>query len=286
MILRKITAFVMVLILALSALPCAQAAKKKAKATATPEPEVISARIEEPPEQISNMLDIAYTEWEETAGKKLAKSNKYTKWWNNYKWEWCAGFVTWCMLEAGIPQDFKDDVKKLPEGSVRGIYHVKASSPGKMLEGYLHLHRTTMMPQKGYVVMYGEASNRYIHVGIIYDVQPLEDGKYRITTVEGNMANTVRMYVYDYDMNAEKQKNITAVPTEERDREEAKNFTYKIRTKSGNSKVKWYVNCFLMPWVPGEDEASSVDGADPDALSVSGLTGLTGKNSLPARSGE
>ncbi len=221
----------------------------KSKATVTPPPVEITSELVDPPEQIARLLDIVYEEWVQTAGKSLPdKGNKYQTWWNNYKWEWCAGFVTWCMLEAGIPQASKDEVFAMPEEAPEAIYHVKASSPGKMLAGYEHFHRTTRMPQKGFIIVYGVKSNGYNHVGFVYDVQQLADGKYRLTTIEGNMSDTVKMYVYDYDMNAEKKKCITAVPEEEQTEDESpRNFTYKIR-KNGNDK--WYINYFLMPWIP------------------------------------
>lgn len=246
---NKILSLLLIFIMLLSVSSSSLAAKSKA--TPTPPPIEITEEVLDPPEEIATMLSIAEEEWETTAGKKLKKSNKYTKWWNNYEWEWCAGFVTWCMLEAGIPQDFKEEITKTEESSIEGLYHVKASSPGRMLEGYLHMHRTTEVPQKGFVVLYGVSSNKYVHVGIIIDVQPLGNGRFRLTTIEGNMSNTVKKYVYDYDMFAEnKQKNISAVPAEEQTEEEAKNFTYKTRSDSKNKKNKWYVNCFFMPWLP------------------------------------
>ena len=234
----------------LCAMPNALAAKK-AKATPTPAPVDIITSVVQPPEAIQQVLDIAYQEWVTTEGKALKKQgNKYQTWWNNYKWEWCAGFVTWCMLEAGIPQEFKDDIFDMEEGEPStGIFHTKASSPGKMLAGYEHMHRTTRVPQKGFIICYGVKSNGYVHVGFVYDVEELGGGRYRLTTIEGNMSNTVKMYVYDYDMNAEKKNCITAIPEELQTREESKNFTYKLR-KDGKSK--WYVNYFLMPWLPDE----------------------------------
>ena len=111
------------------------------------------------------------------------------------------------------------------------------------------MHRTSAIPQKGYVVLYGEGSNKYVHVGIVYDVEDRGSGVYRLTCIEGAMKNTVRMFIYDYDSNAEKKKNIMLVPKEERTGEETKIFTYGNHVKN----KKWYVNCFLMPWVPGDD---------------------------------
>ena len=79
---------------------------------------------------------------------------------------------------------------------------------------------------------------------------PNADGTYRLSCIEGATMNTVRMYVYDYNPAAEKrEKNISLVPQEERTETESKTFTYK---RHGNDK-SWYVNTFLMPWVPEEE---------------------------------
>lgn len=63
------------------------------------------------------------------------------------------------------------------------------------------------MPQPGFLLVYGCSFNKTIHVALVYDVKDLGDGKYRITTLEGNMASRVKMYIHDYDMNAEVNTN-------------------------------------------------------------------------------
>lgn len=250
---KRIPAFLMAVLLLCSTACGALAAKSKA--TPTPAPVEIDPEIAEPPESIQNLLDIALQDWKDTNGKDQGEKNKYTTWFNNYKWgrnAWCAGFVTWCMLEAGLPNTTYNDIKKLEDPEVPApIFHMKESAPKKMFLGYQKFHRTTLYPQKGFVILYGENSNNYVHVGLVYDVVPLGEGKYRLTTLEGAMKNTVRMFVFDYDMNAEnKKKNISLVPEDERTEEESKIFTYDYH-KSG--KKIWHVNCFLMPWVPGDD---------------------------------
>ena len=226
----------------------------KSKATPTPAPAEIGTEVVDPPEAIRRLLDVAYNEWVTVDGKDQGKKNKYTTWFNNYEWgknTWCAGFVTWCMLEAEIPQSTRDEIKASYEEGVAPapVYHVKASSPGKMAPGYLYMHRTSSVPQKGFVVLYGENSNKYVHVGIVYDVEDRGAGVYRLTCIEGAMKNTVRMFVYDYDSTAETKKNIVLLPDEDRTEEETKTFTYGLHKKN----ARWYVNCFLMPWVPGDD---------------------------------
>ncbi len=250
--------FLLIAVCVLLVAPQAEAASKKAKATPTPAPVEIEREVVEPPETIRNMLDIAWQEWDSLKGKALPKSNKYTKWWNNYEWEWCAGFVTWCMLEADVPQETQQNILAWEEGEVSGMMHCKASAPARLLQAYLHMHRTTNIPQKGFIILYGEETNKTVHVGIVYDVEKLPDGKYRLTTIEGNMSKTVKMYIFDYDPDKEysiKNKypdnsNVTAVPEEERTGEVTKYRTYDIHVKSKNKKKPWYVNCFLMPWVP------------------------------------
>ena len=228
--------------------PSLSLAAKKPKPTATPAPLDILQELQEPPEEIRHMLDIAYTEWETLQGKKLPKSNKYTKWWNNYEWGWCAGFVTWCMLEAGIPTELEDEILKQPEASQEGIFCVRGSSPAKYEHAFLHMNRTTMVPQKGFVILYGKkGKNGKWHEGIVYDVQPLGDGKYRLTTLEGNVNSSVWMFVHDYDMNVEKKYgNISLVPADEQIQWDDKAFSYKY---TYNDK-DMYVSMFLMPWIP------------------------------------
>lgn len=52
-----------------------------AKATPTPPPVAISTEAPvQPPEQIQQVLDIAYNEWAELDGKTLKNVNKYTEW--------------------------------------------------------------------------------------------------------------------------------------------------------------------------------------------------------------
>ena len=239
------------------------AALAATKATPTPPPIEIDPALTEPPAQIQTMLDIAYREWQEVNGANLGDQNKYTKWRNNYKWEWCAGFVTWCLLEAGIPMEELADIRAKEDENdhwhTDGLYHVKEGSPGKLVRGYQIMERTTMVPQKGFIIIYGCSYNKVIHAALVYDVEDLGGGKYRLTTLEGNIKNSIRMYIRDYDMNAEvntnktKSTNLTEVPEEERTLAESDILDYSIMTgKVGGKTYTYYVNRFLMPWVPGD----------------------------------
>ena len=227
--------------------------------TATPEPLRIPAQVSEPPEVIQAMIGTARAEWEKVGGKALPKSNKYTQWVNDAEWGWCAGFTSWCAMKAGVPQESLSRILKRPEGEADPVFSCSAVSPGKLLRAFQHMHRTTMIPRKGFFVLYGDRTNFTTHVGLVWDVQLLENGKYRLTTIEGNMRSAVRMYIADYvpvDVYAEQHhkprtSNLSAVPEDERDGEDTKARTYHIRV-SDTDGSDWYVTCFLMTWMPDD----------------------------------
>ena len=259
----RVIAFVLMLMLLC---PAALAAK----ATPTPAPVEIATTLAEPPAEIRNVLDIAYAQYVEVDGKNIGDVNKYTEWrGKGYKFQWCAGFVTWCMMEAGIPMmtmaDFQSEAKKSEDGLVHreGLFHCEEAGQGKLLNAYQLMERTTMMPQKGFIVIYGTSWNEAVHAALVYDVEELGDGKYRITTLEGNVkngknANSITMYVRDYDMNFEvnpnqkKSTNLSAVPEEERTVEGADYSLMEGPPTSGYKSQMYYVYRFLMPWVPGD----------------------------------
>ena len=164
------------------------------------------------------------------------------------------------MIQAGIPMEENKNIK---EGEVEGLFHVKEAGVGKLYDGYGKLNRITRVPQKGYIAVYGNegsgGSTPYYHVGLVYDVEKLSDGKYRITTIEGNVkGHTIRMFVRDYDMNLASDKKLkvddmSLVPQEERDREETNIFSYGY----AYSKKHMYITIFLMPWIPEESAEES-----------------------------
>mgnify|MGYP003209058347 CR=1 FL=1 len=78
-----------------------------AKATPTPPPVAISTEAPvQPPEQIQQVLDIAYNEWKELDGKTLKNVNKYTEWrGKGIGFGWCGGYITWCMMQANVEME-------------------------------------------------------------------------------------------------------------------------------------------------------------------------------------
>jgi len=234
------------------------AAEKKKKAAEDVIRPITTEVVREVPETIQKVLDLAYDQLIEVNGKNLGEKNKYTKWRNNYKFGWCGGFITWCMLQFDIPMEEKN---KIEEGEVEGIVHVKEADVSKLNTGYRKMNRITNVPQKGFLCVYGNVgkggTGKYYHIGLVYDVVKLSEGKYRITTIEGNVTGkTVRMYIRDYDMNLAAdpklvKKDMTLVPKEERDQEESKIFSYGYAYKNR----QMYISHFLMPWIPEEEPA-------------------------------
>ena len=227
--------------------------------TATPAPVRIAGGIMEPPDVILDMIGIARAEWEALGGKKLPRSNKYTQWVNDAEWGWCAGFTSWCAMKAGVPQESLSRILEKPEGESDPVFSCSAVSPAKLLRAFQHMHRTTMIPRKGFFVIYGDRSNFTVHIGLVCDAELLETGKYRLTTIEGNMANAVRMYIADYEpvdvyyeqQGLPKTGNLSAVPESEREGvvNEARSYRLRVSDTDGSD---WYVTCFLMTWIPGD----------------------------------
>ena len=226
--------------------------------TATPEPLPIPQEVLDPPELVQSMIDVALSEWMSVGGKALPKSNKYTKWVNDSEWGWCAGFTSWCAMQAGIPAESLAQILKHPEGESDPVFTCSAVSPGKLLRAFQHMHRTTMIPQKGFFILYGDRRNYSTHIGLVCDVQLLGNGNYRLTTIEGNMKSSVRMYIADYEPidvyheqnHLPKKSNLSEIPEEEKDGENTISRTYHIRVSDVDGS-DWYVTCFLMTWIPG-----------------------------------
>ena len=258
-------AFTLLLALLLLCSSSALAAKKKEAPVAR---QITTDVVEEIPETIQKVLDLAYEQWVETDGAELKKKNKYTEWRNKYEYGWCGGFITWLMLQLDIPQA---EHKKVPKGEIEGLYHVKEAGVGKLFTGYEKINRITRIPQKGFIAVFGTSKavkgsgvTPYYHVGLVYDVEKLEEGLYRITTIEGNVntpgddthkktTHTIRMFTRDYHLNAEKKAdNMTLVPEAERTKEENALFSYGY---TYDNKYLYHT-IFLMPWIPEETGSS------------------------------
>ncbi len=272
-LIKRLTVLLLVLFLSMD-IPAAFAKTKPAPTL--PPPEVPEEILQEIPAAIRDVLDLAYAGLLEVNGQELKKKNKYTKWRNNYEFGWCGGFITWCMLENGIPMF---DEGKAPKEEVPGLIHMKAAGVGKIYTGFERMNRVSFIPQKGFIAVYGNTDKKYgvsefYHVGLVYDVERLPDGAYRLTTIEGNVTlnftdsegtrhkagHTVRMYTRDYHPGTEKKKDdLTLVPETERTRDESITFSYDYTYNNPSM----YISYFLMPWVPGDPELELVPAEVP-----------------------
>ena len=125
----------------------------------------------------------------------------------------------------------------------------------KLDTGYTNMDRITQTdPRPGYLVIYGYRDHKessaypYAHVGLVTDVKDLGDGKFLISTVEGNLSSRIKRFTYVYDSNipANKAKpnaktnlNMFDAPDDvprEQDIQYTPHQTY------------WYVTEFCMTW--------------------------------------
>jgi hypothetical protein len=172
-----------------------------------------------PTELMKKAIAIAENEFVTLDLGGIRKANKYTKWYSGkdgVAFGWCGAFVGWCFEEAGVPMSRVGKAEKVDENAT---YAISEAAVGKILKGYQKMERTTNIPRPGYMVIYSVTNKSYnnIHTGLVVDVQDLQDGRYLLTTIEGNVSNTVKKYQYYYDSSeeaAQKQENMQALPSD------------------------------------------------------------------------
>ncbi|MCE5344315.1 MAG: CHAP domain-containing protein [Eubacteriales bacterium] len=179
------------------------------------------------PESVKAFVYVARREFYETARSRLPKYNKYTKWYYGKKKEvgWCAVFTIWCANASGNNPIDENDAPSVADGAT---VYFREGQVGNQYDAFQSLGRFTGIPRPGYLVIYGDLNNNYrtIHTGIVVNVEDRGEGSYRVTTVEGNMSNTVKSYTYLYDSNRDNhtvgvekglklQKNMSVLPQEE-----------------------------------------------------------------------
>ena len=203
------------------------------------------------PDEISGAIDLAFTQWTEDAQEgtkkfsRLGKYNKYSYWQcgsgSGCDIGWCGAFLGYVYDNAGIPMDVP--AESVPhEGGIP--YSVRAAGVGKIYTGFSNMERLSMVPRPGYFVIYGQQKGyAYKHIGLVVDADELEDGKYLIKTIEGNMSSTIRRYCYLFD-SGETVKNLKPCPDEY------------IRDDAGINAYQhvsnWNITAFCQTWLPGE----------------------------------
>ena len=179
------------------------------------------------PERIKALIYVARREFYLNQRARMPKYNQYTKWYYGKKKEvgWCSVFTIWCANASGIEPVQEETLATVP---AKGVVLFREGQVGNQYDGFSKLGRFTDVPRPGYLVIYGDLSNGYrtTHIGVVVDAVDQGDGLYRVTTVEGNMSNTVKSYTYLYDANkanstvgVEKgkklQKNMSVLPAEQ-----------------------------------------------------------------------
>ncbi len=179
------------------------------------------------PESIKAFVYVARREYYQNARARLPKYNQYTKWYYGKKKEvgWCAVFTIWCANASGNNPIDETEAPNVADGAT---VYFREGQVGNQYDAFQSLGRFVGIPRPGYLVMYGEMNNSYrtTHIGIVVDVQDRGDGVYQVSTVEGNMSNTVKSYTYLYDSNKDNhtvgvetgvklQKNMSVLPEEE-----------------------------------------------------------------------
>ncbi|HPJ02056.1 MAG TPA: CHAP domain-containing protein [Candidatus Limiplasma sp.] len=179
------------------------------------------------PEVVKNFIYTAKHEFYLNRRERMPRSNQYTKWYYKSKKEvgWCSVFTIWCANASGFDPIPEEDAKEiLPSEPL----FLREGQVGNQYDGFSRLGRFVGVPRPGYLVMYANMKNAYLftHIGIVTDVADLGDGKYLVTTVEGNMSSTVKSYTYLYDSTLDNshmtsksrekvQNNISMVPVDQ-----------------------------------------------------------------------
>ena len=154
------------------------------------------------PELIKNYIYVLNREFYTVKRARLPKYNQYAKWYYGRKNEvgWCSVFTIYCANAAGANPIKVADLETEGESPVQFF---REGQVGRQYDGFLELDRFVSVPKPGYLVIYADMSNAYrtVHIGSVTDVEDLGDGLYAVTTVEGNMSNSVKSYCYVYDSN-------------------------------------------------------------------------------------
>lgn len=197
-----------------------------------------------PTELMKKAIAIAVNEFVTLDLKGIKRANKYTKWYakkDGVAFGWCGAFVGWCFEEAGVPMSRVEKAEKVGENAT---WAISEAGVGKILKGYQKMERTTNIPRPGYMVIYSVTKKSYnnIHTGLITAVEDLGEGRYLLTTIEGNVSSRVKKYQYYYDSSDEatkKQENMEPLP---KDMQVDEKICYKLHSED------WFVKVFCQTY--------------------------------------
>ena len=176
------------------------------------------------PERVKAFLYVVKHEYYTNQREWMPRANQYTRWYYKSKKEvgWCSVFTIWCANASGFDPIPEENAKEITDEQV---LFVREGQVGNQYDSFVRLNRFVGVPRPGYMVIYANRKKEYLftHIGIVTDVADLGDGRYLISTVEGNMSSTVKHYTYIYDSNLDNhlltsdtrskvQANMFAVP--------------------------------------------------------------------------
>ena len=179
------------------------------------------------PEHAKAFVYVARREFLQNQRRHLPKANDYTIWYYRSKKEvgWCSVFTIWCANASGTNPIRREEAVDIPGDQ---MLLLREGQVGNQYDGFQRNNRFVGIPQPGYLVIYANMENTYLytHIGIVTDVAQMGGGKYRVTTVEGNMSNTVKCYTFVYDSNfdnhtlnadtrSQQQPNMSVVPPQD-----------------------------------------------------------------------
>ncbi|MDO4483882.1 MAG: Ig-like domain-containing protein [Clostridia bacterium] len=179
------------------------------------------------PELVKNYVYTLRQQFYTVKRARLPKYNRYAKWYYGRKNEvgWCGVFTIWCANAAGT-NPLK--VKQLDTANPPMVQYMREGNVSNQYEGYKALDRWTGIPKPGYTIIYANLENnyKYIHIGSVADVVDRGNGIYQVTTIEGNVSNSIKSYCFLYDSNASNhmaaevkgqklQRNMSTLPKEE-----------------------------------------------------------------------
>lgn len=176
--------------------------------------------------------------------QRLPKFNEYAKWYYKKKKEvgWCSVFGSYIVNASGL-DSYKYNTIPVDSINKYSVFGLLEGQVGHQWDGYSSVDRFVNVPKPGYYVIYGNRKNayKYTHIGIVVDVIDLGNNKYRVTTVEGNMSNTVKSYTYVYDSTIPHPKE-NMFETDKNDREDSLP-QYELHTEY------WCVFGFCATWI-------------------------------------
>ena len=221
----------------------------------------VTAESDPVPALIRNAIDIAIQEWRENLGKTFSKEpryNKYTKWWG-FECGWCGAFASYCLDTAGVPLEPTDTYKKVKPTATGEPHGLREAAVPKLDTGFGNMERLTQDdPRPGYLVIYGRRDSKsngntvsayaFVHVGLITDVQDLGEGKFLLSTVEGNLSSRIKRFTYVYDANAPANKNKPDAKTNNNMSAAPQEYRTDPDIQYEPHQATWYVTEFCRTW--------------------------------------